>query len=93
MKVKELKKLLEKCNDEAVLVVPSSDHSYRGVTAYKTTAIKQFGHLFEDHDLLLEKDESRVAVLLFTRPSSATRGTWTRQHGTAWVGLKRVVSF
>lgn len=70
MKVKDAKKLLESCPDEAELVVSGSDHSYKRATAIKTTALfnDKYRQITEDHgeDLTPEKEygERRVVVLV-----------------------------
>lgn len=49
--VAELKQLLEGYPDDAVLVVPTSDHEYREPAVYHTTALysEQIGVWTEDH--------------------------------------------
>lgn len=50
MKVKDLKKKLEGLDDDAVVVVPGPDHSYRTrVYVYDTTASEEDGELYEDY--------------------------------------------
>jgi hypothetical protein len=49
VKVKELKALLDKIDPEALLVVESSDHSYRQARPFSTWAVKSGGDLSEDY--------------------------------------------
>lgn len=68
LNLKGLRRLIEGLPDDLPIVVPSSDHSYRGIDfATSTTAISAYGHLSEDHGSdgpPLGPAEKRVKVLV-----------------------------
>lgn len=66
MRVRQLKELLEKADDNDLVVTPSFDHTYSNVyIAERVTAITDKTKTFsEDHFSDLMEDESRIDVFV-----------------------------
>jgi hypothetical protein len=67
--VTQLSVLLAECEPDALIVVPSSDHSYRDATAQKATAMfhRESNYLYEDYgDMNADesKDDARLSVVV-----------------------------
>lgn len=75
MKVKDLKKFLENCDDEAIVVVPGYDHSYRAADPSKDFAgARPYGkgkldtyEMSEWYDAEANEGEVKVKVIVFGR--------------------------
>ncbi len=67
MRVKELKALLEQVCDECMVLVPSSDHSYRRADASATTAAFNGSDYYEWFDEeSASEEEQPVPVLVIS---------------------------